>query len=213
MEGLSVFISYSTDDKVSAGKLKKYLYTYCGFNCFLAHEDILISQEWEAKIIESLNVSDIFIPLISEYSKNSIYVNQEIGLALAYKKPILPLKLSKIYPFGFISRVQAMNLFSTDHQFIITITLQIFLSLVADVRFNYLKNKAINSVIYALSQSDSFQSSRIIMRLLIELLHMEKTSFSNLQIQNINSVINANSQVKNELYVLPKLISCLNKCG
>ena len=179
----------------------------------MAHEDILISQEWETKIIESLNESDIFIPLISEYSKNSIYVNQEIGLALAYKKPILPLKLTKINPFGFMSRVQAMNFFSTDHQFLITITLQIFLSLVEDIRFDYLKNKAINSVIYALSQSDSFHSSRIIMRLLIELLNMEKTAFSNLQIQNIHRIINTNVQVKNELYVLPKLISYLKKCG
>lgn len=213
MERPSVFISYSTNDKVSAGKLKKYLHIYGGFDCFLAHEDILISQEWEAKIIESLSESDIFIPLISEYSKVSTYVNQEIGLALAYKKPISPLKLTKLNPFGFISKVQAMNFFSNDHQSLITITLQIFLSLVEDVRFDYLQNKVINSVIYALSQSDSFQSSRIIMRLLIELINMKKTAFNNLQIQNINSIIKNNDQVKNELYVLPELISYLKKCG
>ncbi len=47
---MDTFISYSSDIKKTAGKVKAFLATY-GFNCFLAHEDIPPQTVWPAEIL------------------------------------------------------------------------------------------------------------------------------------------------------------------
>jgi hypothetical protein len=48
---LYAFISYQTEDKQIAGRIKSLLETI-GVKSFLAHEDIDVSEEWRIKILE-----------------------------------------------------------------------------------------------------------------------------------------------------------------
>lgn len=101
---LRAFISYSTKDKVLAGKIKTCLEN-SGLSVFLAHEDLDISDEWMEKIVEELKSCHVFIPLLTDNYKGSDWTDQEAGYALAFDKKVCPLKVPH-NPHGFIRRKQ-----------------------------------------------------------------------------------------------------------
>jgi len=98
-----VFISYSTEDKLIAAKIKEILMSF-GIKCFMAHDDIEISEEWKLRILNELNEADIFIPLLSDNFKSSDWCSQESGIACYRNILFIPLTLNKkIHPYGFMN--------------------------------------------------------------------------------------------------------------
>lgn len=79
MNRISAFISHSSAESRIGGKFKYYLETYCGYETFIAHDDIPASSEWEREIIKALPQADFFIPLISQSFKTAPYCDQETG--------------------------------------------------------------------------------------------------------------------------------------
>lgn len=110
MKKLKVFISYSSDDKFIGGLFKQCFENYAGFSVFLAHEDIFPALEWELKIIKNLKETDVVIPLITDNYRNSEFTDQELGMALALSKIIIPIKLSNINPYGFIKKTSSFKM-------------------------------------------------------------------------------------------------------
>jgi len=110
---ISIFISYSTKDKNVAGEIKKGL-EKLGFNCFLAHED-LPAGEWREHIDTELEKFDVFLPLLTDAARESVWVHQESGIAHKRKKKdckntsIIPLKV-EYDPEGCLSIYQAYQL-------------------------------------------------------------------------------------------------------
>jgi hypothetical protein len=108
-----VFLSYSSLDRSIAGMVKACLKQY-GLDVFLAHEDITPSDVWVETIQENLNSCDVFIPIISQNFRESLWTDQEVGQAVqrfeAQGKPvIIPLKINMV-PYGFIGKIQADTL-------------------------------------------------------------------------------------------------------
>ena len=100
------FISYSMKDKHAAAAVKHTLST-AGIECFLAHDDLQVSEEWKERILYELLHCDIFVPLLSRNFKESDWAPQEIGIITSRPKvPIVPLSLDDTIPFGFISHIQ-----------------------------------------------------------------------------------------------------------
>ena len=100
---IKVFISYSTEDKLIAAKIKEILMSF-GIKCFMAHDDIEISEEWKLRILNELNEADIFIPLLSDNFKSSDWCSQESGIACYRNILFIPLTLNKkIHPYGFMN--------------------------------------------------------------------------------------------------------------
>jgi len=102
-----VFISYSTKDKVTVGKIKSQLENF-GLEVFVGHDDINPSSDWVKVILKNLKECDIFIPYLTKDFKKSKWTDQESGIAESLKKCILPLKI-KYDPYGFISKYQALD--------------------------------------------------------------------------------------------------------
>jgi hypothetical protein len=101
------FLSYSSTDKQAAAAVKKALSTL-GIECFLAHDDIKVSEPWKERILEELGVCDVFIPLLSDAFKKSDFAPQEVGVAAQRRDlAILPLSLDGTIPYGFISHIQS----------------------------------------------------------------------------------------------------------
>ena len=69
-----VFVSYATANKILAGNLKVALEEF-GLEVFLAHEDINPSAEWPGAILQNLKSTDIFMPLITENFKTSLWTD------------------------------------------------------------------------------------------------------------------------------------------
>jgi len=104
---LKVFLSYANEDKEIAAGIKRFL-EYFGATAFLAHEDIEFGEEWEREIFSALGSSHVLVAVLTSRAKESNYVNQEIGYALARDILILPFKV-EVDPFGFTSRIQAFK--------------------------------------------------------------------------------------------------------
>jgi hypothetical protein len=109
MKKIRAFVSYSTRDKKIAADVKTAL-TDLGLTVFVAHDDLRITDEWKAKILEELEVAQVFVPLLSKEFKQSDWAPQELGYAVAKKQLIVPLQVDQTVPFGFISHLQGKHI-------------------------------------------------------------------------------------------------------
>src|ERR1043165_9187487 len=109
---IRLFLSHSTKDKKSAGELKGLLEAM-GLIVFVAHQDIKPSAQWEDKITNELRSSDVFLALLTKHFRESVWTDQEFGMAFALNKVILPI-YSRFLPHGFMARSQAHYLNKKD---------------------------------------------------------------------------------------------------
>src|SRR5439155_17677359 len=85
-----------------------------GVTSFLAHEDIALSEEWAAKILEEIGKADIFICVLSRHYLASPWCVQESGIAAQRRgMTIIPLSLDGTTPPGFLRHIQAVSISPT----------------------------------------------------------------------------------------------------
>jgi len=198
-----VFISYSSHDKQLGGLFKQSFEKYAGFSVFLAHDDISPALEWEVKIIKNLKSTDIVIPLITDNYRGSEFTDQELGMSLALNKIIIPIKLSNINPYGFISKLQALKCRHNQNDIINAVATIVFV-LVSNNEFNTYKDLVIDSVIGAFCNSDSYKTTRTIIRTLTKI-----NTYNTYQIDSLKKAIKTNSQIYDEVYALPTFLQLL----
>ena len=102
-----LFISHLTDNKSSASNLKKCLRKF-GIDCFVAHEDIDVTKEWEIEIENALFSMDALCAIIVPDFVNSKWCDQEVGIALGQHKLVIPIAKDK-FPYGFLEKYQALK--------------------------------------------------------------------------------------------------------
>ncbi|WP_048190682.1 toll/interleukin-1 receptor domain-containing protein [Methanobacterium sp. SMA-27] len=104
---LKVFISYNNVEKHIGAIIKEMLESF-GIECFMAHDDIGVSEEWKQRIFKELNDADIFIPILSDNFRGSEWCSQEAGIACFRNILFIPLSLDKKnrIPYGFMSHRQ-----------------------------------------------------------------------------------------------------------
>jgi len=104
------FISYQTEDKVVAGKVKDIL-AGIGVTSFMAHEDINVSEEWRVKILHEIGKADIFVSLLSQHYNNSWWCIQESGIAsFRSEMTTIPLSIDGSVPQGFAENIQSTKI-------------------------------------------------------------------------------------------------------
>jgi len=105
-----VFLSYSHNDRVLAGKIAKLL-TDKGIEVFLAHEDIEISEEWREEIFKHLEGCSVLLALLTPNFENSVWANQEAGYMQGKKGKVIPLIVEEtdVKKFGFLEALQGIT--------------------------------------------------------------------------------------------------------
>ncbi len=177
---LTVFVSYSTKDKVAAGTIKAVLDRFA-VNSFLAHENIDVSEDWKKHITEELNRADIFVALLSDNFKNSDWAPQEVGAVYMRNILIIPLAIDDTVPFGFIRHLQGRKVPAND------IPLTLLIKPIAD-KF---PTQTIPAIIRELERAGSFRYAESVMELLVP-------HFQNLEQDDINKLAEvsiANGQI------------------
>jgi hypothetical protein len=113
---ITAFLSYSTLDRHAAAVLKQHL-ERASIGVFMAHEDIQVSEEWRIRLLKELRSNDIFVCLLSQNYLNSPWCMQESGVA-AFRRGlvVVPLRLDKTLPPGFLNAVQAIPFDPNDVQ-------------------------------------------------------------------------------------------------
>jgi hypothetical protein len=103
-----VFVSYTTEDKTKAGKVKQILEAN-NITTFLFHDDLEVSAQWRTEILRHLNTSSALIAIVTENFANSFWANQEVGIAIGKGLPIIPLMFSDSATLrGFIETYQGI---------------------------------------------------------------------------------------------------------
>jgi len=112
---MDAFISYAHANRSWAGAVKEALAEF-GFDAFLAHEDLQLSEEWKDRILEELANAKLFAAILSKEFKGSEWCAQEVGYIVSRSKEvlILPLSIDRTTPYGFISHLQCSFLKSRD---------------------------------------------------------------------------------------------------
>lgn len=104
---LRLFISHTATSREMASEIKEALDTY-GVTCFVAHLDITPTLEWLDEIQRALISADMVLAMLTDDFGNSIWTDQEVGVALGLDKWIIPLSLRTAPPHGFIARYQSV---------------------------------------------------------------------------------------------------------
>jgi len=102
-----LFISHLAKYKKQASNLQKELKNY-GIDCFVAHEDIKPSKQWQDEIENALGTMDALTAILRDGFKESNWCDQEIGFAVGTNKLIIPIRQG-IDPYGFIGKYQAIQ--------------------------------------------------------------------------------------------------------
>lgn len=104
---LKVFISHSTYDIKIVNILAQYLNAN-GIYAYIADRDRQIGKPISRKIRENINNSNFFLVLYTRKSKDSAYVNQEIGLwnNTFRDECIVPLVEKGINPQGLLAGLE-----------------------------------------------------------------------------------------------------------
>jgi hypothetical protein len=101
-----VFLSHKAEVKREVAQVKEQL-SYFGLSCFVAHEDIHPTTEWQDEIENALSTMDAFVALMTDNFHESDWTDQEVGYAFARGIPIVAARLGR-NPYGFIGKFQGL---------------------------------------------------------------------------------------------------------
>lgn len=97
-----IFISYDTGDKELVTKITDSL-ERIGLEPFKAPDHKEIGSDLALKVIHAINDSNCFVPILTQNSIKSQWVNQEIGYAYSREElPIFPVVESGLQIKGFV---------------------------------------------------------------------------------------------------------------
>lgn len=174
-EGLRVFISHRSSVKAETYRLKQRL-SELGVTCFVAHEDIEPTKEWETTILQALASMDAFLAIVTQDYHSSVWTDQEVGYATASGVPVVSASIDSD-PRGFIARYQAVRCnWDNAHLKIVP------------VLFNL--PKMIDAFIYAVKKCPDYDTG-----LMLALMLDNLSGLSDEQIDRLVDAYNGNRQI------------------
>jgi hypothetical protein len=108
---LDVFLSHATVDRGHVSLVQRQIEAL-GVNVYLAEHDPKPGTSIAIRVEEALKRCHVVVVLITSNSVNSAYVQQEVGIARAHGKPIIPLVDKSVDPstLGMLSEVERLEL-------------------------------------------------------------------------------------------------------
>ena len=103
-----IFLSHLTAHKKGVSAISQFLLQDYNVIGFVAHEDITPTKEWQNEIEVALSTMDALVAVITPKFVNSSWCDQEVGVAIGRKIPIIAAKFDQD-PHGFIGKYQALQ--------------------------------------------------------------------------------------------------------
>jgi hypothetical protein len=189
---LRLFLSHVSTHKVAVAKLKWEFRAY-GVSCFVAHEDIEPTLEWQHQIELALRSMHALVALLTPDFHASKWTDQEIGYALGRGVLVIPVRLG-LDPYGFIGKVQGAPGSLDSPAKLARSTVDMLL-----------KNKGTGNVmqdalVVGLEKSPTFQASRAVVSKLETMTYLTTD-----QVKRIEAACASNDQVS-ESFGVPERI-------
>ena len=105
---IRVFMSHTSEHKADVGRLANELNRFA-FSCFVAHDAIEPSRQWQEVIELALRTCDVLVAYVTPDFNASRWTDQEVGWALGRGVIVIPLKAGTD-PYGFFGAYQAVAL-------------------------------------------------------------------------------------------------------
>ena len=195
---IRVFISHIARYKVWATEIQASL-AQLGIASFVAHEDIEPTANWQTEIERALFSMDMLVALLTEGFNESNWTDQEVGIAIGRRVPILSIARGKI-PYGFIAKDQAIQWRNQTGEIIADSTLGVLLNR------EELKDLAKSAFIMAVSNAYSFVRANN----LVQFLPMIDELSSD-QENALVHAFNSNYEVYNAREFYPRIAGELNR--
>ena len=200
MKRITTFLSHADEDKKIAGQLAKELSKY-NFDVFVAHDDIVIGDDWENTLKTKIEKQDFFVALLSENFRKADFTDHEVGFAAAVNKRIFPIRLDDVMPYGFMSRFQSSKKINSKID-------PNEISLLAHYMRSFIdeSQKIIDDIIKKFRYVDSYEDANAIATELFDF-----TTFSSKQADNIAEAFLYNDQVSDSWTSGPSCLSFFAK--
>jgi len=104
---LRVFVTHLAAHRDFAADLQQAFFRF-GISCFVAHNDIEPTAEWQREIETALATCEGLVGLLHPGFHVSNWTDQKIGFAMGRGVPVFTVRLRQD-PYGFIGRFQAFN--------------------------------------------------------------------------------------------------------
>jgi nucleoside 2-deoxyribosyltransferase len=193
---LRLFVTHLAVHRDFAAELQTVLLDF-GISCFVAHNDIEPTQEWQTQIETALATCDVLVALLHPDFHTSNWTDQEIGFAMGRGVPAFAVRLGQD-PY-VIGRFQAFN---GSNKSASVLARELFDA----VRKNKQTQRRMSEVLVALfEESYSFAEAKARIGYLEDLTLWEP-SFST----RVNSAVKSNSQVSGS-WVVPERVAALVK--
>ena len=107
---LDVFISHADEDKKIAKEIAEELRKYDGVNAFVAHDDLDPGTDWKNDLTQHIFDCDSFMIVLTNKFHQAEWTEQEVGIAHAFKKTMIPIRFDKTPTLGFMDDFQATKI-------------------------------------------------------------------------------------------------------
>ena len=185
---LRLFLSHTSTHKVQVGLLKFEL-ARLGVSCFVAHEDIEPSTEWQEEIMAAVFSMHALAGLLTSDFHASNWTDQEIGMGFGRQVLVIAVNLGQT-PYGFMGKHQQLRGDLGEPG-----ELALALARVL-VKNGATRDVMAEALVVALENSGSYATSKA----LAELIELAP-SFSKPQLARLAQAIRENDQVANSFYV------------
>lgn len=171
-----LFFSHKSGHKANVAKIKEEL-SILGVSCFVAHEDIEPTKEWQNEIERALNSMDIMAALLTQDFHSGSWTDQEVGFAFGRGIPIIAVKLEGADPRGFIGKFQAVasDWVSAPQK-------------IAKLLFSH--SEMVDAYVEAMKNCSSFDNANKLAEMLPEIKDCSKT-----QVQGMLEAYNENTEI------------------
>lgn len=195
---LRVFLSHLSAHREFAAQMQAEL-ARRGIWCFVAHNDIEPTAEWQNEIQTALSTADALVALLHPNFHASNWTDQEIGFAMGRSIPVFSVRFGED-PYGFIGKFQAFN---GTGKLASSLAQELF-----DAYRNHkqTKERMAEVLVRRFEESESFAQAKNRIGLL-EQLDVWDTSFS----QRLEAAVQNNNQISGSWGVPEKVAALVKK--
>lgn len=202
-ERIRVFMSHTNSHKSEVGQLAKELDRFA-FSCFVAHDAIEPTLQWQEVIELALRTCDVSVAYVTPDFSQSRWTDQEVGWALGREIIVIPLKVGAD-PYGFFGAYQALPIRDGQRPWetAVAVARAIAIAVFREQRpaASRLLGRMTDLVVEAFCRSSSFESTRRRYELLTLI---PRSAWKEEHFVRLETAVRENSQIREGVLQLPE---------